>query len=398
MENEDIKNEIIEAVSDAVVPFEDLSSADIGGYKKIPLAGIIAMGGAFSTLPEAMRTVTQTVVTNGGEKLYRRIDNIPAEMIRCKDGSGIVTGVMHNGKFAQAKLEEVNTITNKVTSTVPYNPQTLFMAAALAEIEMTLRDVQEKVGDILEFLEEDKKAKLRGNLNTLNEIKENYKYNYDNEMVLSNYHNRVLGIKNDAQNDIEFYRVQISGKIKKKSLIPNLHVGINVDDKVKVVKAEFDNYQLAMYIYSFSSLLEVLISRNFKSEFLNNIVSQLENLSFEYLELYTACYNQINSDAESTVEGNILNGVAGAGHFVGNVLNKVPVVNKSGVGKLLTTAGDKLENIHSDKIEKTSKQFREIRNSMIAPFSDSIRKVDALYNRPLNVLMDSEYIYLQSEA
>lgn len=398
MKNEKIKNEIVSAVLETDMSIKnDEEFLDVSSYKKIPLASIMAMGGAFSTLPESLRTVTQTVTTNFGEKLYRRIDNIQAEMSRCKDGSGIITSIIHNGKPAQAKLEEVSQISSKLTSTVPYNPQSLFMAAALMEMEVTLRDVQDKVNDILEFIEEDKKAQLRGNLNTLNEIKENIKYNYDNNMVLQNYHMKVLDIKNHALQNIEFYNKSISSKIQKKSLIPNLHIGLTVNEKMKTVQAEFDNYQMAMYIFSFSSLMEVMISQNFKSEFLDSIVSQLEKMSFDYLELYTNCYNQINSDAGSTVEGNIISGVAGAGRFAGNALNKIPIVKKHGVDKFFVSAGEKLEKINADKIERTSSKFTLSRNSMIAPFAESIKKVDMLYNRPVNLLMDNEYIYLQLE-
>lgn len=323
------KNKMINSVLNADISFDNENDIiDLDKYKKIPIAGIAAMGSAFVALPELFRKVTQTVNTNLGEKLYRRIDSIPAEMIRCKDGSGIITSVIYNGKTAQAKLEEVTNIDMEMTSIIPYNPQSLFMAAALMEIEMTLRDVQEKAENILEFIEEDKKAQLIGNLNTLQEIKKNYQYNFENEMVLSNYHMKVLDIKNNAVQNIEFYKKIILSKLNKKELIPNLHIGANVDDKLKAVQRELDNYQLALFVFSFSSLLEVLISKNFDTEFLNSIIEELENKSFEYKQIYTDCYNIIDGDADSAIDGDILNGMAKAGKAMGKALDKVELIKK----------------------------------------------------------------------
>lgn len=392
------KNEMIKSFFNADMSFDGKSDIiDLYKYKKIPIAGIAAMGSAFVALPESFRTVTKTVNTNLGEKLYRRIDSIPAEMTRCKDGSGIITSVIYNGKTAQAKLEEVTNIDMGITGTVPYDPQSLFMAAALMEIEMTLRDVQEKAENILEFIEEDKKAQLRGNLNTLQEIKKNYQYNFGNEMVLSNYHMKVLDIKNNAVQNIEFYKKIILSKLNKKELIPNLHIGANVDDKLKAVQKELDNYQLALFVFSFSSLLEVLISKNFDTEFLNSIIEELENKSFEYKQIYTDCYNIIDGDADSAIDGDILNGMAKAGKAMGKALDKVELIKKAGVGKVLSSAGRKLDK-YADKIENKAHKLKSNRSSMVAPFTESLRTVDKLYNAPVNVLMDNEFIYYLSEV
>lgn len=391
------KNEMINSFLNVDISFDGESDIiDLDKYKKIPIVGIAAMGGAFAALPESFRTVTKTVNTNLGEKLYRRIDSIPAEMIRCKDGSGIITSVIYNGKTAQAKLEEVTDLNMQMVSNIPYDPQSLFVAAALMEIEMTLRDVQEKAENILEFIEEDKKAQLRGNMNTLQEIKKNYQYNFENEMVLSNYHMKVLDIKNNAIQNIEFYKKIILSKLNKKELIPNLHIGANVDDKIKNIQRELDNYQLALFVFSFSSLLEVLISKNFDTEFLNSIIGELENKSFEYKQTYTDCYNIIDGYADSAIDGDILNGMAKAGKAVGKALDKVELIRKAGVGKAISSTGRKL-NKYADKIENKAHKLKSNRSSMVAPFAESLRTVDKLYNTPVNVIMDNEFIYYLPE-
>lgn len=396
MSGDEKKNEIINSVLEKeFLSKENKKILNISSYKKIPIAGIIAMGGAFSTLPGAFRTVTQSVLTNNGEKLYRRIDSINAEMIRCKDGSGIITGVVkNNGKFAQAKLEEVTNLNGNFTQKMPYDPTTLFMAAALMEIEKTLKNVQENTERIIEFLEEDKKAQLRGNLTTLEEIRENYKYNVDNEMALSNYHMKVLDVKNHAIQQIEFYRNDIQGLKEKNELTHNLHIGKNVEEKANKINSQLQNYRLSLYIFSFASLLEVMISKNFDSDFLGSICKKLEDMSLEYREVYSDCYTIIYDDAATTIEKNILNAV----EHTSRSLSDTKLTKKAGMDKFLTDTAAKAEHKKNKKINAMSELILDSRNSMVQPFVTAIQDIDKLYNAPVNVLIDDEYLYLQTES
>lgn len=47
-------------------PIIRAADVDLSKYQKVPLMGIAALGAAFSTLPEAARTITNTVTTQVG--------------------------------------------------------------------------------------------------------------------------------------------------------------------------------------------------------------------------------------------------------------------------------------------------------------------------------------------
>ena len=62
---------------------------------------------------------------------------------------------------------------------MPYNPTMLFMAAALMSIDKKLDIIQETQQEILSFLENKEKANLKASLDTLSDILNNYKYNWE---------------------------------------------------------------------------------------------------------------------------------------------------------------------------------------------------------------------------
>ncbi len=90
------------------------------------------------------------------------------------------------------------------------------IAVALITIEKKLDDILETQKEILEFLKQKEKAKLRGNLNVLEDILNNYKHNWNNEKYKTNKHIHVQEIKREAEQSIIFYRDRIVKKTNKK--------------------------------------------------------------------------------------------------------------------------------------------------------------------------------------
>ena len=55
----------------------------------------------------------------------------------------------------------------------------------------------------------------------------------------------------------------------------------------------------------------------------------MEQYSYEYRELYTECYNKLENNANSSVQSYLRNGLANLSENAGNVIAKIPVINKS---------------------------------------------------------------------
>lgn len=120
----------------------------------------------------------------------------------------------------------------------------------------------------------------------------------------------------------------------------------------------------------------------------------MEQYSYEYRELYTECYNKLENNANSSVQSYLRNGLANLSENAGNVIAKIPVINKSPIDEFLIGAGNALEQHNSKKAGQAIKCLVSNRDCYTYPFMDNIKMVACLYNQPTEILFDKDNIYL----
>ena len=275
------------------------------------------------------------------------------------------------------------------------DPTMLFMAAALANIDRKLDTIKEMQQEMLEFLAQKEKAELKGNLIFLYDIFDNYKYNWNNEMYKNSNHTMVLTIKKEAEAKIIFYREQIIGKVNKKSLF---HSDQSVDRQLSAVQEQFKDYQLALYILAFSSFLDVMLLENYEKEYLSSISAKLDKYSLQYKELYTQCYEEISGYSSSSLQSSVLKGLSKAAIAVGKVVEKMPVVGDTQADETLVSAGDKLNDISAERVRRQMQKLIERQSNFVRPFIDNINMINDLYNKPLQMLVDKDNLYIATIA
>lgn len=399
MEEISKKNEIVKAMMNVeYYPAVRKDNMSLEKYTKVPLSSITALGTGFASLPTSIREVVQTVDMGAREGFFKAVfpEGVSGELIKAKGGvgyRGIIKDV--SGKFAgQATLIPETDSLVQVATTIPYNPTMLFMAVALMSIDKKLDGIQETQEEIIEFLIQKEKSKLRGNLNVLEDVLNHYKYNWDNEKYKTNKHIQVQEIKRDAEQSIVFNREQIEKKVNKQSF---LHSDQDVKNKLKKIQSEFQDYQLALYLYSFSSFLEVMLLENFEAAYLDNIARKIEDYSYQYRELYTKCYDQIEGYSMSSINSHLLSGLASINRVAGGAVAKVPIVSKSKIDETLIEASQWLGRFSSRKTVHTMKHFINNQNSFVQPFVENIKAVNRLYNKPMELFFDQENIYISNE-
>ena len=72
------------------------------------------------------------------------------------------------------------------------DPTMIFMAAALANVEKKLDAIQDMQKEMMDFLVQKEKADLKGDLNFLFDVFNNYKYNWNNEMYKNSNNGAVF--------------------------------------------------------------------------------------------------------------------------------------------------------------------------------------------------------------
>lgn len=356
---------------------------DMSHAARIHISDISALGVAFQPLTTAIQTA---VNGSGGSGIYF-VNTMGKQMFNAKDSTAYIgalkssNGIVGGG---QARM-----------TALACDPTMLFMAAALMNIEKKLDAIQEIQEEILQFLEEKERATLQGNLNVLGDVLNSFKYNWNNEKYKTNKHILVQEIRKESEGSIIFYREQIGKQLKKRSFI---HSDLEVRGKMKKLQVHFKDYQLALYLYAYSSFLEVMLLGNFSEGYLNSVEQRISEYSYQYRTLYTECYNLMEDYSKSSVQAGMLSKLAVVSKFTGNTISKVPVIGKTQLDNSLIEAGGRL-GIHGEQrtAAALSGLIKACENVTV-PFVENIREVNNLYNKPVRCFMDENTIYVQQSA
>lgn len=374
------KNELIRAMIATELALPDMrEELAVQTYSKVPLSRITALG----TGLEPIATAVQQVVS-GGQAVsgYYKV-TIPAgtHLASFKDGTGFLGTAMGNAGIAgQARLNPLMC-----------DPTMLLVAATLANIDKKLDAIQETQQEMLDFIVQKEKSALKGDLDFLMDIYNNYKHNWNSEKYKTANHIKVLDIRQNAGRMIDFYREQIRKHISKKAF---LHSDQDVKKQLAQVQDEFKEYQLALYLYGFGYFLEILLQENFDAAYLEAVSKKVEDLSFQYRELYSLAYDQIEGYTKSSLQSKFFGGLSAMNKVAGEAIAKIPVISKSQIDETLIGAGEKLESYKEKKAYATMRRLVDRQRSCVRPFIDNINMVNRMYNQPLTLVFNEENLYL----
>ena len=399
------KNEIANALmSSENFPIIRSEKMDMSRYRKIPLMGIAALGAAFSSLPEAARTITKTVTMNvsTNETLFVGINPKGIDGFLRANQSGTVGNIMQvneqgkqviAGRMRFKPLEGGLPVSQTTMTEIPFDPMTLVVAVALISINQKLDALHAKAEEILQFLKLDKQSKQRGNLNMLSEIMDEYKQNCDDEKMCALRFIAAQSVKKDAYQDIVFYQERIARQIQEQKVIHSVQKAQGLLDSVT---AEFYEYQLACYLYAFASFMEVMLQKNFET--VATVTQKLEACARKYTELYTACHAQIAAYQRTAIETQLLGGLGNVAKNVGKKLSNIPVLSKGPVDEALINAGEALGKHNQGAVAKKLERFAPFEDSQMGAFIENVRKLDLLYNHPDGMITDGENVYILESA
>ncbi|HAF48596.1 MAG TPA: hypothetical protein DCL08_05050 [Anaerolineaceae bacterium] len=278
---------------------------------------------------------------------------------------------------------------------VPLDPTMLCMAVAIMAVEKKLDAIHEAQKEILAFLELKEESKLKGNLNALADVLNNYKFNWDNDKYKDHKHILVQDVKREAEQSIILYREQLTKTLSKKVL---LHGGQKVKSTLNKTMARLNDYQLALYTFSFSSFLEVMLLENFDTNYLKSIANKIQEYSNDYAELYEKCTMKIEMDSKASLEGHALKGLSKLSSGAGKIIEKIPVISKSQLDENLLKTGDILQDVDTNRTQNIMQILADSQTDYISSFVENIHIIDNLYNQSMQLMFDSENIYIAQVA
>ena len=374
-----------------VVP--DFPKAELESAKtiKLPLAELALTGGALASMSESLRTVTTTlnIPADGIFKLNMR--GYTGEVAQLASGDWL-TGVVQKGKgiVGNASYTPVQGMEAVSKTVVPINPITLTMAVAIASINRRLDEIQKTQTEILEFLEEDKRAKIRGAMRELADTMNELKFNVGKEAFLQSRHNRVVSIRGMAEHQIELYKEKIKGAGAKKGLVLG---DAQVADKVGEVSRMLTDYQAALFVFGFATYLDVLLSHNFECDYMAAVSRKMETRSLEYRQTYTDVFNMLEEQSRGSVEGILLGGLADAGKTIGGFISGIPFIGDGFVDEAFVGAGKALDSVNADRSRRSVERLLPKKDGCILPFIENLRIIGELHNSRANFYLDGDNVY-----
>ena len=289
-----------------------------------------------------------------------------------------------DGSSTMAKLKEVNP-----NNVMALDPTVMMMSVALAGIEQELGEIKELNKQIFSFLEHEKESEIESDLEILNRSISDFRFNLEDEKYLINNHKQVMDIKRTANKNMLFYKKEIKDDLSKDKLFTTNN---SMNSIIEDIQKKFRYYRLSLYIYSFSTFMEILLLGNYKNDYLLNKKKELDELDNEYSEVFNNALEYVKKNANKSLEGNVLSGLGSAGKAIGNLAEKVKIKN---VDNWLNEKGDNLKKSGQNIKDDFATKFDDIKESNSRPFINQIEKVDCIYNKTKEIYFDKENIYLE---
>ena len=289
-----------------------------------------------------------------------------------------------DGSSTMAKLKEVNP-----NNVMALDPTVMMMSVALAGIEQELEEIKELSKQIFSFLEHEKESEIESDLEILNRSISDFRFNLEDEKYLINNHKQVMDIKRTANKNMLFYKKEIKDDLSKDKLFTTNN---SMNSIIGDIQKKFRYYRLSLYIYSFSTFMEILLLGNYKNDYLLSKKEELDELDNEYSEVFNNALEYVKKNANKSLEGNVLSGLGSAGKAIGNLAEKVKIKN---VDNWLNEKGDNLKQSGQNIKDEFATKFDDMRESNSRPFINQIEKVDCIYNNTKEIYFDKENIYLE---
>lgn len=368
-------------------------SINLNNSLSLPIAELSMLGASVSSLAPAFNTITQTtsLPTDG---LYK-IANIALGDTLKMAKNGNAWGAMKTikGKSKMVQLKEVGSLTATTKTMLPIDPATIIVAMMLYSIEKDIKEISETQKKILSFLEVENESQIEADVETLMEIVNNFKYIWDKELVVANSHNVIMDIKNRSRKNILDFQKKLTNEVSKKQLLTSQgKINSTLADLVK----KFKYYRLSIYIFSLASLMEIMLSGNFKEEYIENTKNEIEKLSSKYREYFNEASLYIEKISKNGVEANLFKGIGLAGKTAGKFIGNIPLIKKGPVDEFLKAKGENLYN-DAQEIEKNLvRNFAELANPGTRMLIGKIEDLNYIYNRTNQICFNKDSIFFLS--
>lgn len=352
-----------------IAPFSHENDFNLTQYKRLDGAALCAILPAIEPIFKSLSSSPARAKTSGD--LYRVILPEGAHLARVHGENAFIGSAVKDGKgvigqarFIPASTTNATPFANGGSASALSVSAGLIIAVALLDLDKKLKDVRETGMRVLAFLETKERTRIEGNVEILNDIFDNYKYNLNNSLYKTNKHAQAQSIKSEAEQSVKLYRAQIEEELRKQAF---LHANKNVEDKLARIERLNDCYKLALYCYSFAYFIEIMLFENFEPDYLNNVLATLERHKEQYFQLKTTALARLEQYAGTSVQAYAVKAFEKIGAGASKLIAKIPAKRQK--NELLSAeSGEKsnasaTQNEFSNASATTSELLNEFSNA-----------------------------------
>lgn len=390
----DLENSLNELAEFTYDPLVDVKTfIDSNKALSVPISELSTLGAGVSTLIPALNTVTHTTsfATNG---LFRIANKAAGDTLKlAKNGNAWGAMKTAEGGSKMVQLAETGPFTATTQSVAAFNPATLMMAAALYSIEKDIAEITETQKKILTFLEVENESQIEADVESLIEIITNYKYNWDNELSVTSSHKLVLDIQNRARKNMIAFQKKVTDIVSSKQFVVTQS---KVNAILSDLEKKFRYYRLSLYTYSLGAFMEIMLSGNFKEEYIYGVKEEIKNLSDKYREQFKKGSFYLEEISRGVVDSNVVKGIGIAGKAVGKIIGSIPLVKEGQADEYLQNKGAQLQKNAIEMETKAIKEFAAVGNPGTKVFVEKMEDMILIYNHTSQICFDNENIYLMA--
>ena len=359
----------------------------------VPFDKLSTLGAGVSELVPAFRQVTtQTIVD--GKGLYRLANEGTGDVLKiAKDGNYWGAFKTSTGTSKFAKLSDAGDLIANTTTTVPVDPATMMMAAALYSIEKELGEIKETTESIIRSMEIEKESKVEGNLKTLIECINDYKYNWNNEGFRNARINLINGIHKEANEYVINYQKSIADLLSENSVIVKQ---ADVNNTLNKMQHHFKYYRMALYMPAMSTMEEILLNGSFDEIYIAKKREEITKLDREYRELFSTASLCLENMSNHALDRNVVKVIGDTTRAAGNIIGAIPVINKGKVDEFLVDKGQTIGESAEKMETNATANFKSLANPQTAVFTNTMNELKLIYNNTHHIAFDEDGLYLYS--
>ena len=167
-----------------------------------------------------------------------------------------------------------------------------------------------------------------------------------------------------------------------------------VNSTLSDLEKQFKYYRLSLYTFSLASLMEIMLSGNFKEEYIAKAKDEIEALSDTYREHFEKGSLYLEKLGNAGVEANVVKGIGTAGKKVGKLIGSIPLVKEGPVDEFLQDKGAHFQKNAIGMEKKAVEAFKGVGNPGTSVFLEKMDVMIQIYNHTSQICFDNENIYL----